>query len=166
MISALFLLGVMAAFAWYQRTDPLVDNGLTIYTDPVDKYKVFTIEVVNRGRTAIDIESVTVNGKRKPDLAQLGITYDSGHLVQYMGDQTDPATKFMNLHDASIFPQLSDEKIQALLASKPNSNKPTPVHYGIIVRYDQEPLQDVTIRYTYLGFTKVKRVTKWSFDYE
>lgn len=162
-VGALFILVMIAAIIWYQRADPLLDNGLTVYTDPVGNYKVYTIEVVNRSESIIDIQSVTVNGKKMPDHVQLGITYDSGHLVQFLGDQTDPATKLMDLDDASIQPQLSKQEIRTVLASKVNSNKSTPIHYGIVVRYDEEPLQEVTIRYTYLGLTKEKRVTKW-FD--
>jgi hypothetical protein len=94
-----------------------------------------------------------------PALVQLGITYDSHHLVQFLGEQSDPATKLMDLLDSSIQPQLSAEEIQTILVSKANSKKRTPIHYGVVVRYDKESLQDMTIRYTYLGFTKVKRIT-------
>ncbi|MDQ0875882.1 hypothetical protein QFZ77_004541 [Paenibacillus sp. V4I3] len=164
MIGALTVMVVIAVIIWYHRADPLNDNGLTVYTDPVGNFKVYTIEVVNRSESDIDIQSVTVNSEKMPNRVQLGITYNSGRLVQFLGDQTDPATKLMDLHDASIQSQLSDQEIRTILASKVNSNKQTPIHYGVVVRYDEEPLQEVTIRYTYLGFTKVKRVTKW-FDF-
>ncbi|RAP77225.1 hypothetical protein [Paenibacillus montanisoli] len=164
-VSALFILGVIAAIIWYQRADPLIYNGITIYTDPGGKNKVYTIEIGNRSGTEIKLQHVTVNDRKKPDLVQLGITYNSSHLVQFMGNQTDPATKIMDLQDAPIHPQLSAKKIRAVLASNVNSNKSTPIHYGIVVRYDQEPLQEVTIRYDYLGFTKVKHVAIGSMSH-
>jgi hypothetical protein len=159
MVGAFLILAVIAAVIWYQRSDPLIYSGLTGYTDPDGNFKVYTIQVVNRSNSDIDIQSVTVNGETMPDLVQLGITYDSHHLVQFLGEQTDPATKLMDLHDASIQPQLSAEEIQTILVSIANSKKRTPIHYGVVVRYDKESLQDMTIRYTYLGFNKVKRIT-------
>ena len=163
MVGAFLILAMIAAVIWYQRSDPLISNGLTVYTDPDGNFKVYTIQVANRSKSDIDIQSVTVNGEKMPDLVQLGITYDSSHLVQFLGEQTDPATKLMDLHDASIQPQLSAEEIQTILVSKANSKKRTPIYYGVVVRYDKESLQDMTIRYTYLGFTKVKRIIK-GFD--
>ncbi|MDQ6420403.1 hypothetical protein RB620_13240 [Paenibacillus sp. LHD-117] len=127
-VGALFIFTVIAAIIWYQRSDPFIDNGLTVYTDPVDNYKVYTIEVFNKSKSDIDIQSVTVNGEKIPDYIQLGISY-SGRLVQFFGDQTDPATKLMDLQDASIQPQLSAQEIQAILSGKVNLKKPTPIYY-------------------------------------
>lgn len=67
MNGALAVMVVIAAIIWYHRADPLIDNGLTVYTDPVGNYKVYTIEVVNRSESDIDIQSVTVNGEKMPN---------------------------------------------------------------------------------------------------
>lgn len=162
-VGAFVIVAVIAAIIWFQRSDPLIDNGLTVYTDPEGNGKVYTLEVINRSRSDIDIQSVTVNGGTAPDQIQLGITYDSNRLVQFFGEQTDPATKLMGLHDASIRPHRSAEEIRTILARNANSEKRTPIHYGIVVRYDEGAVQEMTIRYTYLGFTKVKRIARW-FD--
>ncbi|TLS50786.1 hypothetical protein FE782_19000 [Paenibacillus antri] len=156
-----FLIAAIAAAVWFQRSEPLIDNGLTIYEDPDGNGKVYTLEIVNGSNSDIDIQSVTVNGGTVPDRIQLGITYDSNRLVQFLGEQTDPATTLMGLHDASIQPQLSAEEIRTIVARKTNSEKRTPIHYGLVVRYDQGAVQEMTIRYTYLGFAKVKRITQW-----
>src|SRR5690606_9844443 len=109
-------------------------EGLTTYTDNVGNYKVYTIMLKNNSSTDIDIQSVTVNGNMKPDLVQLGITYNSLHLVQYSGEQTSPATKFMDLHTHSIIhPQLSQQKIQTIIENRAKSNQETPIFYGIAV---------------------------------
>ncbi|RIX50249.1 hypothetical protein D3P08_20570 [Paenibacillus nanensis] len=101
-IVGVFLIAVLvAAVVWYQRSDPLDNTGMTVYTD------------------------------------------DKGA-------------------HASIEPQLSGQEIQSALASS-TPQRSTPIHYGIVVRYDEEPLQEVTIRYSYLGFNKIKRITQW-FD--
>ncbi|MBP3962813.1 hypothetical protein [Paenibacillus lignilyticus] len=154
-IGALIILVIVAGTIWYQRAEPLMNTGFTVFTDAVSKDKYYTIEVVNKSQTNIDIQSVTVNGKQVPDSAQLGITYDSNHLVQFAGDQTDPATKVMDLHDASIAPQLFGEEVHAVLTGKESSGHRTPIHYGIIIKFSEEAIQEVTIRYRYLGFTKV-----------
>jgi hypothetical protein len=161
LVSTLIIIGIMGVSIWYYCADPLTDDGLTTYTDKSGNYNVYTIMLINKSRTDIDIQSVTVNGKMKPDLVQLGITYNSGHQVQFMGEQTDPATKFMDLHTESIHPQLSEQKIRTIIENKTKSNQKTPIHFGIAVRFDQQPLQEVTIRYKYLGLTKEKHITKW-----
>lgn len=163
LVVAFIFLAIIVVIMWYLQADPLIDNGLSEYTAPDGNMKAYTIELVNNGSSDIDIQSVTVNGGNIPDLVQLGITYNSGHLVQYWGEQTDPATKIMDLHEASIHPKLSPEEIQNVFANLETSKTQTPIHYGVVVRYDKEPIQEVTIRYTYLRFTKEKRITKW-FD--
>lgn len=162
-VGALFLLAAIAAIMGYQRADPLISNGMGVYADPTGNYMVYSIQVVNASKTDIDIQSVTVNGGQTPDYVQLGIAYNSNSLIQYAEDKTDPSIKMIDLHDASIEPQLSPAKVQAIIFNKEKAKKPTPIHYGIVVRHLKEPLREVTIRYTYLGFTKVKRITHW-FD--
>lgn len=159
LVSAFIVIGVIGVSIWYNQTDPLMDDGLTTYTDPVDQHKVYTIMLINKSSTDIDIQSVTVNGKMKPDFVQLGITYNSDHMVQYVGEETFPATKFMDLHTESIHPKLSDQKVRTIFENKAKSNQRTPIHYGIAVRFDQHPLKKVTIRYKYLGLTKEKHIT-------
>ncbi|WP_168118635.1 hypothetical protein [Paenibacillus sp. HB172176] len=161
-VCVVLVLGVIAAILWYQRADPLLNNGLTTFSSPEGK-KIYTIELVNASDSDIDIRSISVNGGKQPDFAKLGITYDSEQTVQYFGDQTDPATEIMELHEAAIEPQLSREEKQAVFASNATSKQHTPIHYGVVVQYDKEPIREVTIRYTYLGFTKEKRITNW-FD--
>lgn len=38
------------------------------------------------------------------------------------------------------------------------------MQYGLRIRYEKQPIQSVTIRYKYLGFTKVKTITRWFND--
>ncbi|SDX05341.1 hypothetical protein [Paenibacillus sp. CF384] len=161
LVSALIIIGVISVSIWYYRADPLVDDGVTTYTDIDGNYHVYTIMLINKSRTDINIQSVTVNGKMKPDLVQLGISYNTGHQVQFMGEKTDPATTFMDVHNQSIRPQLSSQKIRTIIENKANSNQKTPIYYGIAIRFDQQPLEEVTIRYTYLGLTKEKHITRW-----
>ncbi|MCR2807147.1 hypothetical protein [Paenibacillus soyae] len=158
---AFILVAAIAAVIWYQRADPLDDTGLTVYTNSADMYKAYTVEIVNKSKSAIDILSVTVNDGQTPDYARLGITYDSPHLVQFFEEETDPATQIMELHDATIEPQLPSKDMTAAIMNKDNEKEPTPIHYGIVIRYDKDPIQEVKNRYRYLGFTKVKRVKHW-----
>ena len=161
-VGALLILGVTAASICYLRSDPLISNGLSVFTDP-NGNKVYTIEIINRSSSDIKLQSVTVNGAATPDFVRLGIAFDTGRMVQYMGAETDPNTKLMDLSAAVIQPRLSAGEMQSILAGKLNTKEPTPIHYGIVVRYDKAPIREVTIRYRYLGFTKVKRITEW-FD--
>jgi len=65
----------------------------------------------------------------------------------------------MELSASSIYPALSLGEIQAALEKKEH----TPMQYGLRIRYEHQPIQNVTITYKYLGFTKTKSITKW-FD--
>lgn len=38
------------------------------------------------------------------------------------------------------------------------------MQYGLRIRYEKQPIRSVTIRYKYLGFTKVKTITRWFND--
>jgi hypothetical protein len=98
---------------------------------------------------------VEINGHEKPDKVQLGVTYDSGAMVQV--GLSNPAIIFMDLKDSSIYPELSPEEFQTALVEKVH----TPMHYGIRILYERSTIKKVTIRYKYLGFTKVKNITKW-----
>jgi hypothetical protein len=57
----------------------------------------------------------------------------------------DPATQFMDLSASSIYPALSQEEFHAALEKKEH----TPMQYGLRIRYENQPIQNVTI--TYIG---------------
>ncbi|MFC4099867.1 hypothetical protein [Paenibacillus xanthanilyticus] len=156
-IGAFALVVLLGVVIWFDRADPIRDDGLTTYSDPGGRYKIYTVMVKNESRQDIKLQSVQVNDGEKPMIAKLGITYGSGHQVQYLGEQTDPATRFVELEASPIQPQASEEEILAIIAN----GKSTPTHYGIMFRYDDEPVQQITIRYTYYGLPKVKHIRSW-----
>lgn len=148
----LTIIGLVSATTWYQVTDPLTNDGL----QQVNYQKEFVLELSNVGYGKIDILSVMINGDNTPDMVQLGVTYDSGAMVQVLPDP-NPAIKFIDIHASSIYPKLSLKEFHAALEKKVQ----TPMQYGLRIRYEKQPIQSVTIRYKYLGFKKVKTITKW-----
>jgi hypothetical protein len=101
----------------------------------------------------IDILNVKINGEDPLDPVQLGITYDSGQLVQILPNPV-PEIKFMNLKAASIAPKLTQKEFYAALEKKVH----TPTHYGLRIFNENKPIQSVTIHYKYLGLTKTKKI--------
>ncbi|TYP73967.1 hypothetical protein [Paenibacillus methanolicus] len=160
-IGACALAALLGVVIWFDRADPMRNDGLTTYTDPVGRFKIYTIMLMNESRHDIKLQSVQVNDGEMPMIAQLGVTYGSGHQVQYIGDQTDPAIRFMELRALPIRPKASEEEIRAIIADR----SPTPTYYGVMFRYDREPVRQVTIRYTYYGLPKVKHIRSW-FEFE
>ncbi len=146
---AVLIIGAGSVWVSFSRKEPLIQNGAGLYTE-ADGAEFHVVELLNTSQRDIKLTGVTVNGSHLPDVAQLGITYDSGHIVQYMGENTDPATKFMELDEAAIHPRLKAEKVQQVIQQKAN----TPIHYGVLVRYDKEPVLEIAIHYTYMGFNK------------
>ncbi|OME86284.1 hypothetical protein BK120_10030 [Paenibacillus sp. FSL A5-0031] len=147
---------VLSVIIWYRITDPLVNNGLQRINNHDGKVEEYVVELSNEGFQKIDIKKVSVNGEDRSDDVQLGISYDSTHMVQVL-PSLDPATQFMELSASSIYPALSRGEIQAALERKEH----TPMQYGLRIRYEHQPIQNVTITYKYLGFTKTKSITNW-----
>ena len=149
----LTIIGLVSATTWYQVTDPLTNNGLQ------QGQKEYVFELSNVGYGKIDILSVMINGDDTPDMVQLGVTYDSGAMVQVLPNP-NPAIKFTDIHASSIYPKLSLKEFRAALEKKVQ----TPMQYGLRIRYENQLIHSVTIRYKYLGFKKVKTITKWFND--
>ncbi|KRF13669.1 hypothetical protein [Paenibacillus sp. Soil787] len=154
----LILIGMVVVTSWYRHTDPLIDDGLQEVSYQGGGQKEYVIQFRNEGYGKIDIISVKTNGET-PATVQLGVSYDSAALVQVLPD-SDQAIKFMDIRAASIYPKLSVKEFHEALEKKVH----TPIHYGLRIRYDKQPIERVTIRYKYLGFTKVKIITRWFND--
>jgi hypothetical protein len=154
-ITGLFI----SILTWYRITDPLANYGISDFNYQDGKQKEYVIELSNEGYGKIDILSVNINGDDKPDKVQLGVTYDSGHMVQVLSFPV-PAIVFMDLKASSIFPELTEEEFNAAMEKKVH----TPMEYGLRIRYEKKSIQSVTIKYKYLGFTKVKKITRWFND--
>ncbi|WP_261304351.1 hypothetical protein [Paenibacillus andongensis] len=155
----LTIIGLVSATTWYQITDPLTNEGLQQVNYQDVGQKEYVLELSNVGNGKIDILSVMINGDNTPDTVQLGVTYDSAAMVQVLSNP-DPALKFTDIHASSIYPKLSLKEFHAALEKKVQ----TPMQYGLRFRYEKQPIQSVTIRYKYLGFTKVKTITRWFND--
>ncbi|WP_426454000.1 hypothetical protein ACP26L_16135 [Paenibacillus sp. S-38] len=148
---------LIAAFLmWLAVTEPLQSTGLDTVEHREEGYTEYVIGLENAGVGAIELLSVTVNGTEAPDLAQLGISYDSAHLVQVM-PEPEPAIRFMELNAAPINPKLTPEQMREALELKFN----TPISYGLRLRLDEAPITRVTVRYRYLGFSKTAVITRW-----
>jgi len=122
----LTIIGLVSASTWYQVTDPLTNNGLQqINNFQYVGQKEYVLELSNVGYGKIDILSVMINGDDTPDMVQLGVTYDSGAMVQVLPDP-HPAIKFTDIHTSSIYPELSLKEFHAALEKKIQ----TPMQYG------------------------------------
>lgn len=155
--SLFIIVGLLISMTvWYQITEPLVNNGLQQVNNEDGQTHEYVLELSNEGYVKIDILSVKINGEDQSDLAQLGIAYDSGRMVQVLPTH-DPDLQFMDLKASSIYPALSQDEFKAALAKKEH----TPMQYGLRLRYDNQSIQNVTIKYKYFGFTKEKNITKW-----
>lgn len=158
-MSLLIIIGLLfAIILWYRATDPLANNGLQT-VNAEEKHLEYVLELSNEGYGKIDILSVRINGGDAPDLVQLGVAYDSGHMVQILPNP-DPSIEFMDIHASSIYPKLSIEEFHEAIKKKVH----TPMQYGLRFRYNKKSIQSVTIKYKYLGFTKVKKITNWFND--
>lgn len=82
------------------------------------------------------------------------VPYD---IFGYFHNSLVPATQFMDLTASSIYPELSGDKAQAALQRKEH----TPMQYGLRLHYENQPIQSITIKYKYLGFKKMKNITRW-----
>lgn len=149
----LLIVGTGSVWLSHSRKEPLITNGTGLYNG-ANGTLFHVVELQNKSQRDIKLTGVTVNGGHIPDVAQLGITYDSGHIVQYMGERTDPATTFMELDAAAIHPRLKTKEVQQVIQAKKN----TPIHYGVLVKYDKEPVREIFIHYTYMGFAKTLHV--------
>jgi hypothetical protein len=144
-VGLFILIGLaISVTVWYRMTDPLVNNGLQRINNEDGQVEEYVVELSNEGYQKIDIMNVKVNGEDRSDVVQLGISYDSGHTVLVLSSP-DPATQFMDLSASSIYPALSQEEFHAALEKKEH----TPMQYGLRIRYENQPIQNVTI--TYIG---------------
>lgn len=157
-MSLLIITGLLFSILhWYRITDPLANNGLNIKEQ--ENQSEYVLELSNEGYGKIDILSVKINGGDASDMVQLGVTYDSPQMVQILPDP-DPSIEFMDIHASSIYPKLSIEEFHEAIKKKVH----TPMQYGLRFRYNKKSIQSVTIKYKYLGFTKVKKITNWFND--
>lgn len=151
----ILILGLfISSYIWYRTSEPLMIDGLSETKSPDGKHEEYVIELVNEGYGNIDILDVKINGEDASDLVQLGITYDSGQMVQILPDP-HPEIKFMNINASAIFPKLTQKEFYAALEKKVH----TPMQYGLRIFNKNKPINSVTIRYKYLGFIKTKKLT-------
>ncbi|MCM3630616.1 hypothetical protein M3194_25115 [Paenibacillus glycanilyticus] len=154
------IVGVAAAAGiWYRHTAPLVNDGVSTISTPEGELLEYVVDLQNQGFRKIDLVSVTIGGPPDPGPVQLGITYDSGQIVQVLPEPV-PAIEYMGIHDSSIYPALSDAEFRKAVAMKTH----TPIHYGIRFAANRGPIHSVTVKYKYLGFTKKLTITNW-FDH-
>lgn len=155
-ICVLIFIGLVVVTTWYRITDPLTNDGVFEISYHGGGQKEYVIELSNEGYGKIDIQSVKINGEDTPDTTQLGVSYDSTAMVQVL-PYSDPAIKFMDVKASSIYPKLTVKESHEALVKKVH----TPMQYGLRIRYAKQPIESVTIEYKYLGFTKVKTITRW-----
>jgi hypothetical protein len=146
-------------YSFIQISNPIrIDGVSTSMIDEGKKEVVFQID--NIGLKRIKIKEVTLNHMKQPEELALGISYDSGHLVQSGTD--DPMIQFMKIDAASVNPKLNKKEINEAI----NRKEKTPINYGIKVVYDKEPIKSLTIKYLYFGFQVTKKYDQELWDLE
>ena len=103
----LLLTGVVF-FTFVQLSNPIRIDGVSTSTKK-DEKKAVVFQIYNIGLNRITIKEVTLNHRRQPKEIALGISYDTGHLVQSGID--NPMIKFMKIDAAPINPKLNKKEI-------------------------------------------------------
>lgn len=148
----ILLLSGVVFYTFVQYSNPIQIDGGSWTTEGK---KEIVYQFYNKGLTSITIKEVTVNNGKKPIALALGISY-SGRLVQPVtGDPRldDPRTKFMKIDAVPIYPRLNPNEINAAIHRKDN----IPIYYGIKMAY-KEPIESITVKYTYFGLPVTKKI--------
>ena len=138
----IILLGLGLTFIFFLNSKPLQISGYSEYSNSEDK-KIY-IELDNNGWFDIHLKEVLVNNK-KPSEIKLVISY-TGQMVS-AGIEGDPLTKSINIGAAPIHPKLTVEEVEEAIKTKT-----TPIDYGIGIN-NEEVIENIMIKYKYLGFT-------------
>lgn len=149
-ISLIPLLTGVVFFTFVQLSNPIRIDGVSTSTKE-DGKKEIVFQIYNKGLKRITIKEVTLNNGKQPKELALGISYDTGHLVQIGTD--DPMIKFMKVDAAPIKPNLNNKEISEAIKRKEN----TPIYYGIKVEFHNEPIKSMTVKYKYFGFSVTKK---------
>ncbi|GGI11657.1 hypothetical protein [Gottfriedia solisilvae] len=156
--SFLLLAGVVF-YTFVQYSNPIQIDGGSWTTEGK---KEIVYQFYNKGLRRITIKEVTVNHGKKPNGLALGISY-GGRLVQPVTDDPDDQwgrIKFVKIDAVPVYPRLNPNEINEAIHRKDN----TLIYYGIKMEY-KEPIQSITVKYTYFGLpvTKKIKLESWGF---
>ncbi|WNB90967.1 hypothetical protein [Bacillus sp. NEB1478] len=159
-VISLILLIIGAVFlSFVQLSNPIRIDGVSTSTKE-DGKKTVIFQIHNIGLKRITIKEVTLNHSKQPKELALGISYDTGHLLQSGID--NPMIKFMKVDSAPIIPKLNKKEITDAINRKEN----TPIYYGIKVESYKEPIKSMTVKYKYFGFLVTKKYNLESWNLE
>jgi hypothetical protein len=158
-ISLILLLTVVVFFTFVQLSNPIRIVGVSS-SDKEEGKKEVVFQIYNIGLKSITIKEVTLNHRKHPKELALGISYDTGHLVQSGID--NPMIKFMKINAAPINPKLNSKEITEAIKRK----EMTPIYYGIKVEFYNDPIKSMTVKYKYFGFpvTKKYNLELWNLE--
>lgn len=150
--SIIIIIIVLVLIIILVNQSPLKVNGYS----KEDNGRTLILEVINKGISNVELIDVFVNDNKNPVKVELGVSY-TGHLVVGSGLDEDPNIKFLEINKEKISPDLSPEEKE--LAIK---KKESPIHFGIRI-YENDPIDEVTVKYKYFGWTYTKSfiVVKW-----
>ncbi|WP_078548599.1 hypothetical protein [Litchfieldia alkalitelluris] len=148
---------ILSFVAFIQFSNPLKMDGIFTTTNENGKIDI-VFEVSNEGFNRIKLREVTINNNKTPDSLELGISYDTGHLVQSGLDH--PLIRFTEIDEKYIFPSLSPQESMKAIERK----EMTPIHYGIKVEFHDELMESMTIKYYYFGFPVTKKYSLERWD--
>ena len=157
-ILILIFIGV-AFFAFVKLSNPIRIDGVS--TNKIqDGKEAVVFQIYNKGLKSITIKEVTLNHRKQPNELALGISYDTGKLVQ--SDTDNPMIKFMKIDAAPINPKLNKKEITKAI----NRKEKTPIYYGIRVVFYKEPIKSMSVKYNYFGFqvTKKYNLELWNLE--
>ena len=152
LIIACIIISLIGGFiSFVYLSNPLVlDGSKTIHTKPNNTFDI-TYNIYNKGSRNIEFQEVYINGEASHETIDLGISFDTGHIVQ--AGTTNPNTLFFPLQEQSVKPKLSNEEIDEALKKK----EMTPIDYAIRIKDFTGTIEIMTIKYNYFGFTVTKQ---------
>ncbi|MFA9558256.1 hypothetical protein ACERII_13190 [Evansella sp. AB-rgal1] len=131
-------------------SNPLVFSGGSQYSKDGIEQTVYDFS--NNGFMDITLKEVTVNGKKEPKNVALGVSYDTLQGVQVGTD--NPNILFMKLDEEKIQRKITSNQALEVI----NKNEGTPLSYGILVEYYEEPIESLTVTYMYFGLSIKKNM--------
>ncbi|SFA87719.1 MULTISPECIES: hypothetical protein [unclassified Bacillus (in: firmicutes)] len=156
-ISLILIFSVLVFITFAKFSNPICIDGVSISIKEDGKNDV-VFHIYNKGLKSVTIEEFTLNNKNHPKGLALGISYDTQQLVQ--SGTNNPLIKFMKIDSELIEPRLTNQEMKEAIKRK----EMTPIHYGIRVEYDEEPIESMTIKYQYFGFAVTKKYSleRWN----
>lgn len=133
------------------QSNPITLYGSSIYKDSNGNNEI-VFDFYNEGILKVKIKEVLIPNQSSNQLVDLGISYDNSHAVQSNTD--NELIKFYPFGEKFVLTKKSRDEI----ADAHERKQMTPMSYGIRVNNFKEPMEYITIKYTYFGIPVSKDI--------